>query len=187
MAKHALVQSPPTDTNGQKIDGRRNNGQNLKADTNNLGVQERTLAKGKIPSHLTKDAWRKMAEAGHDPLLMAIAIAQGRELTCDHPFLPWLLSFCEVLKDRINNEDGKQKPLTTEDIDCLMEKATEALTDSWVSHELRKQANKDLLDLIYPKAKADVHHSGSIRHDFNIKPLDAAEIRTIDGKFDADF
>lgn len=128
----------------------------------------------------TVGAHVRMAELNFDPLAMSVAIAKGEALTKDHPFLADFTAWCfSRLKDIA---DGKKLDWESE-LERILSKARDALTDSHVPLALRSDHVKELMGYLYPKLKA-TEHSGTIQHHLRVKPLTQEEVLTFRNSFD---
>ena len=158
----------------------------MEIDPNTEAKRGKALTRsGKIPKKLQVNVFNRLVEEFKvDPLKLSAMIARGEALTSDHPFLPVFIDALSDMKRKILTE----KPIDVAEIDSLLKRGKELLTDSWVSHELRSKHVLDLMSYIYPKRKAtEVNHSGSIDHNIELTPLNRDEIADFKSHFDSEY
>lgn len=131
----------------------------------------------------TAGAHLKMAELNFDPLAMSVAIAKGELLTKDHPFLVEITAWC--FKRLADLEKGAKIDWNSE-IEIILEKARESLTDSHTPINIRSDHVKELMSYLYPKLKA-TEHTGTIEHHLKVKPLTSEEVLTFRRTFNEEY
>jgi hypothetical protein len=128
------------------------------------------LGKVKRSKQYATTAPERLDELECDPIALMASIAQGKELTVDHPFLRYLKEF--RLSCLLTIQEGGM--VSEQDIDDLCDKGEVYLSDSWVSHDLRSKSIAHLVDLTHAKKKdSDAAGEGSGSHD--IQPLTPGE------------
>jgi len=150
-------------------------------------MSDKYLLAGNMPIQHVLEPHERLEALKFDPLMQAVAIAKGEELTSNHPFLKLTQSWCD---DRIMDiTDDPENLLDRKTYDDFLVMAEKFLTDSWVNHDLRYKSTMDLLQYQHskrkPVEKVEVDSGGG---EGSVKtPLSRAEIVLFHDVFNAEF
>lgn len=114
------------------------------------------LAKSQPRKVMLPMAQDVMVRREFSPIDQMIDIAQGKDLTKDHPLLGFIVIWHSAFSELIQHElagDTLEEAISM--LDDLLNKSQESLTDSWVAHELRAKMSVELASYLQAKPKEE--------------------------------
>lgn len=124
-----------------------------------------------------------MEKKNFDPMAFLADVAQGNALHDDHPFLPKLIEYIDVIREKFEYHDGYG---VQELLDRLRVEGIGYLHDTYTPKDLRINVAKDLMQYTRPKLKQTEHINNNSGPQV-IEPLTPEDITMFKEWFDNEF